>query len=155
MFKGPKVKPPSAQNAPAAAASAAPATPAKRHMLDSTDDEAEEKAASPKVTAVEKSKNVEKKVKKAKRDDATSAADVPAATSATPTIAPAAAFAPLDCIRATLAKKGGSASLKQLRKALIKAAPEGLAKAEADRMLTEHLLAHADDVKVIWSTGTE
>ena len=173
MYKGPKDKKQNPRPAPgqtqvqggakATPAAAAPAngTPAKkrRHALDSTDDESEDEApaaaAAPAPAAAAKAAEPEKASKKAKKAEPAAAAASPVAA---PTAAPAAAasssFDALSCVRAALSKKGGSISLKKLRKAFVKEAPHG-DKDAATKAMIDALMDNASNVQISWSDKKE
>lgn len=135
MYKGPKAK--QQQQAKPAAAPAPVAANGKRarHALDSSSDEEEEE------TKKEKEKEKESSSKKAKKEEPVAAA------------APApAAFDALSSVQAALSKKGGSLSLKKLRKAVVKAAePAGKDKEAATKLLVEALLDNASNVTITWN----
>ena len=161
MYKGPKVgAKPAAPAAPVLMANGKRA----RHALDSTDDEEEEEAAEA-AAAAAKAKaaaSAAKPAKKAKSDAAAPAAAAPAAAAASSAPAAAAAapaaFDALTCLRDVLSKKGGSVSLKKLRKAVVKAAAESAGKedkAAATKQLLDALLDNASNVHISWSDKSE
>lgn len=139
MYKGPKAK--QQQQQPKAAAAPAPVAAngkRTRHALDSSSDEEEEEPKKEKESS-----------KKAKKDEPAVTVAAPAAPAAA---AKPAAFDALASVQAALSKKGGSLSLKKLRKAFVKAAePAGKDKEAATKLLVEALLDNASNVTIAWS----
>lgn len=139
MYKGPKAK---QQQQPKAAAAPAPVAAngkRTRHALDSSSDEEEE----------EEPKKEKESSKKPKKEEPAVTVAAPAAPAAA---AKPAAFDALASVQAALSKKGGSLSLKKLRKAFVKAAePAGKDKEAATKLLVEALLDNASNVTIAWS----